>query len=566
MRNESNRYYFDFDWSEFYEQNLVMGSPGFVLYPQIDNKKSWVNQSGTTINSQREWALTKSQVSSTTTTRDTTYFVGDDERLVLNTKMVDSHLNMAKAIETDMYNYNKLSGFPITIKYDYNPNVHENLWPVVGENVATSRGYNRQNLGTNMYYGSSMSGSGFAVSATTFAQYLDKVKTEFINVKNRKTIGGGGFGFQPNWPAYPLLRNLFESYVSGGTSSNTSTAIPNPPVPVALNYGSNQLTYKRMLGFVKKIQPYWSRLLEQFIPATTIIGMGTKHSNTVFDRQKFVYKHGQRSVIDMDSTNNQELDSQWYKKHRFIAVGIGPCDAGTPTTEPLTLRDNDGSNVIGNAGCGTAASVLVVGKEYYFRIGTRFMSGEDGLLPNQQRSYSIGGSIGDPLNNGGCAGNTTVGMTAIGFAERQGKIYLKTAISGSKDVEILVFGPGFYDVRFTPQAGANNLLQISTDINGLIIESIKLYNVTDSTYIVDNNTRNGNFTEGLEYESYGTMTQSRLRYWSGLSCSGAPAASTKKWEIEASPIYIWPGTDGTESVTLGTDWYCEGILPHCGQA
>ena len=555
MRDENNRYYFDFDWSEFYEQNVFVGSPGFVLYPEIDNKKSWVNNSGTTINANREWSLTNSQASSTTTTRDTNYFVGEDERLVLNTKMVDSHLNIAKAIETDMYNYNKMSGFPITIKYDYNPNILENLWPV----QSTGRGYNRQNLGTNLYYGSSMSGSGFAVSATTFAQYLEKVKTQFINVKNRKTIGGGGFGFQPNWPAYPLLRNIFESYVSGGTSSTD-----NAGVLVPLNVGSNQLNYQKMLGFVDKIQPYWTRLLEQFIPATTIIGMGTKHSNTIFDRQKFVYKHGQRSIIDLDSTNNQELNSQWFKKHHFVASGIGPCDTNTET-EALTLRDNDGSNILGNAGCGTVASVLATGKQYYFRIGIKLSSGRTGLQPNSQQSYSIGGSIGDPLNNGGCVGNTSVGMTAIGFAERQGKVYLKKASSNTEDIIINVEGPGFYDVKFTPIVGANPYLQISTNINGLIIESIKLYNVTDSTYVVDNMVRNGNFTEGLEYEDYGSNTLSRLRYWSGENCSGVAPINTSKWGIEASPIYTWPGTDGTESVTIGTDWYCQGVQPYCGQ-
>jgi hypothetical protein len=80
MRNENNRYYYDFDWSEFYESHVYIGSPGFVLYPQIDNKKSWVNHTGTTINAYREWALTNSQASSTTTTRDTNYFVGDYER------------------------------------------------------------------------------------------------------------------------------------------------------------------------------------------------------------------------------------------------------------------------------------------------------------------------------------------------------------------------------------------------------------------------------------------------------------------------------------------------------
>ena len=225
--------------------------------------------------------------------------------------------------------------------------------------------------------------------------------------------------------------------------------------------------------------------------------MGTKYSNTVFDRQKFVYRHGQRSVIDIDSEDQSELKSQWYKKYRFISQDIGPCGNST-YAEPLTLRNNDGSNTA--PGVGSLVSVLTTGKEYYFRIGLKFNSGRLGRQPNQQISYNGGGLIGDPLNQGGCAGVGANGMS-MGYAERQGRVYLKTASSGSQDIIINVNGPGFYDVKFTPIAGANQYLQISTDINGLIIESVKLYNVTDSTYVVDNMVRNGNFTFSHNYAS-----------------------------------------------------------------
>jgi len=564
MRTEQNRDYFKFDWSNSYEEEIYVSCPGFTLSPEVDNKKSWIVSSGDTLNSERQWHISDSDGVSTNGRRDTLYYVGEDERLVLNTKMVDAHLNVAKGIEHDMYTYNKLSGFPITLKFDYLNHVDENLWPVVGENVYTSRGYNRQNLGTNIYYGSSLSAAGFMVSATTFAQYIDNLKEKFINVKNRKTIGGGGFGFQPNWPAYPTLRNLYESYVSGGTSSTIATG------PVANNVGSNQFTYKKMIGFVDKIEPYWTNLLEQFIPSTTIVGLGTKYRNTVFDRQKYVYKHGHSSVMEIEDLSNESrlinpqedsigdtlnnnTGSQWYNKNFLYSSQVGPYTGSI--TEPLVLRNSDGTNTAG--GVGTPTVALATGKKYYFRIGVKFISGKQnlgGTNLSDQLSYSVGGLIGDPTQT------FTGWVPGVGFVGRQGRIWLKTAISGTKDLEILVFGPGFYDVRFTPQAGANPQLHIVTDINGLIIDSVKLYNVSDSIYMCDTEVRNGNLTNGMEYyDPLNTINQNRLQNWSGLSGSGAPSGTDKKWEIAPTNFQVWPGSDGVESATV-IDWYERGLI------
>ena len=567
MRSEQYRDYFRFEWSGTYEEEIYVSCPGFTLSPQVDNKKSWIVSSGDTLNVEREWHLSDSDTTTTTGRRDTLYYVGDDERLVLNTKMVDAHLNVAKGIEHDMYTYNKLSGFPITLKFDYLDHIDENLWPVVGENVYTSRGYNRQNLGTNIYYGSSLSAAGFTVSATTFAQYIDNLKEKFINVKNRKTIGGGGFGFQPNWPAYPTLRNLYEAYVSGGTSSTIVAG------PVVDNIGSNQFTYQKMIGFVDKIEPYWTNLLEQFIPSTTIVGLGTKYRNTVFDRQKYVYKHGQSSVVEIENLSNDSMlinpqedsvgdtlnnntGSQWHNRTVLYAGSVGPWTSSI--TEPLVLRDSDGANTA--PGVGTPTTAFIAGKEYYFRIGVKFMAGiqnAGGTIISGPNSASVGGLIADP-------GQTFTGwVPGVGYVSRQGRIWLKTAISGGatpKDVEILVFGPGFYDVRFTPQATANANLHIVTDINGLILDSVKLYNVTDSVYICDTEVRNGNFTQGMEYyDALNNLDQNRLQNWSGLSGSGAPGGTDKKWQIAPTHFQVWPGSDGTESATV-IDWYERGLI------
>tara|TARA_R110001583_G_scaffold195181_1_gene370295 strand:- start:16469 stop:20674 length:4206 start_codon:yes stop_codon:yes gene_type:complete len=575
MRTEEYRQYFNFEWNDLYEQEIYVSCPGFSLTPQIDNKKSWVAKD--TINTVRDWGISDSNSATTNTVRDTYYSVGDSEKLVLNTKMVDAHINVAKGIEYDVYSYMKLSGFPITLNFNYNENINENLWPVVGENTYTSRGYNRQNLGTNFYYGSSLSGAGFTVSATTFAQYIDRLKTNFINVKNRKTIGGGGFGFQPNWPAYPTLRNLYESYVSGGTSST----VLSTGVQVVNNIGSNKLDYENMIGFMSKIEPYWEPLVAQFIPSTTIIGLGTKYSNTVFDKQKYVYKHGQHNTMeiedisnstmltnpfpayDVPDTLNNNTGSQWYNKTVVYSRTIGPGDAATET-EPLILVQTDGTNTIG--GVSTPVSALVAGGSFSLRIGVKFISGLQNIPGSLggQKTYNIGGSIG-------CANNSTLFgpptncfdfIAGVGIPERQGKIFIKDAITAGEDLEILVRGPGFYEVDWSPSVGCTTDFKISTNINGLILDSVKLYRSTgavSTAYIVDIENRNGAFTMGMEYDQDAQLDCNRMMHWRGLSGSAPPAGGTAKWGLSPGHGNVWPGTDGTESVTE-IDWYERGLI------
>jgi len=579
MRTEEYRQYFNFEFNDLYEQEIYVSCPGFSLTPQIDNKKSWSVKDG--INRIRDWSISDSNTATTNTIRDTYYPVGDSEKLVLNTKMVDAHINVAKGIEHDVYSYMKLSGFPITLNFEYNENINENLWPVVGENVYTSRGYNRQNLGTNFYYGSSLSGAGFTVSATTFAQYIDKLKTNFINVKNRKTIGGGGFGFQPNWPAYPTLRNLYESYVSGGTSST----VLGTGVQVVNNIGSNKLDYENMIGFMSKIEPYWTPLVEQFIPSTTIIGLGTKYSNTVFDKQKYVYRHGQHSTMEIEDISNSTMltnpfpaydpaggpydtlnnntGSQWYNKTVVYSRTIGPGDSATET-EPLILVGTNGTNTA--PGVSTPVNALVAGGSYSLRIGVKFISGLQNIPGSLggQKTYNVGGSIGCANNsvNFGPPTNCYDFISSVGIPERQGKIFIKDAITLGEDLEILVRGPGFYEVNWSPNAGCTTDFKISTNINGLILDSVKLFRSTgaaNTAYIVDIENRNGSFTMGMEYDQDPQLDFNRMMHWRGASGSGQAAAGTAKWGLSPGHSNVWPGSDGTESVTT-IDWYERGLI------
>jgi hypothetical protein len=82
------------------ETNMfISSSPGFDLTRVIDNKKSWV---ANTTPENRPFSITNTL--STNAIRQTNYDV-NDERLVINTKEIDLDIDIASAIETDVYCY-----------------------------------------------------------------------------------------------------------------------------------------------------------------------------------------------------------------------------------------------------------------------------------------------------------------------------------------------------------------------------------------------------------------------------------------------------------------------------
>jgi len=96
----------------------------------------------------------------------------------------------------------------------------------------------------------------------------EMVRRNLINATNRQTISG-----------YPTLRLFYHLYL------------------VANNCGSEltgRLTYNNLFQFMDLIGDYWLELLEQVIPATTIMegcdNSGKAYRNTIFDNNKFVYK------------------------------------------------------------------------------------------------------------------------------------------------------------------------------------------------------------------------------------------------------------------------------------
>lgn len=212
----------DYDKGQYYYD--VFGKfgnqKGFTLSRTADNIKSWVYTTTKTLRINTE--------------KETTYEV-QDSKLVLNTKEVSIFLDSAKAIENDVYEYNRNSDYVInTLAL---PNPYPNT--ILTQNE---------------------------VSDLSFIEYVDLIYTSFINVQNRKVITDGHGG------GYPTLRMLYEDYYAAN---------------------SLKLDFDKVGKFIEMMDGFWISLLEQFIPSTTIWEGGKKYRNTVFDRQKFVYKHGE---------------------------------------------------------------------------------------------------------------------------------------------------------------------------------------------------------------------------------------------------------------------------------
>jgi hypothetical protein len=103
----------------------------------------------------------------------------------------------------------------------------------------------------------------------TFFEFAQTFWRNMINTRNRQFITDGKTG------GYPTLQSIYWKYLE----SLTQAGIPN-----------NNFTYKTMIDFVNGMGDYWIRLVEQMVPATTIWNTGVRLENSIFHRQKFVWR------------------------------------------------------------------------------------------------------------------------------------------------------------------------------------------------------------------------------------------------------------------------------------
>jgi len=217
--------------------NFPFMNLGYNINKVVDNKKSWTTN---------EVGLRKSleEISSTN-------YIIEDERLVLNVKNMEVYLNMGQGITYDIWFMSSNYNYPIpnsglTSPYPSPGNID---WTFIDPKP----------------------------NQKTFFEFAQNFYNNFINVRNRQYISDGKTG------GYPTLQSIFWKYI---TSEQT------------LNIPNNKFTYQKMIDFTLGLGDYWVRLLEQFVPATTLWLTGQKMDNSVFHRQKFVWRRQRGCTID----------------------------------------------------------------------------------------------------------------------------------------------------------------------------------------------------------------------------------------------------------------------------
>ena len=203
---------------------------GFRLTRIPDNKKSWVyNDVGLRVG--------------TPGSNYNAYYFVENEKLVLNVKNVDLFLNPAQGLLYDVWYMSGKYGYPIPFTGLSNPYPQPGGvdWTVINPQP----------------------------SKMTFFEFAQTFWFNMINTRNRQFISDGKTG------GYPTLQSIWYNYLNSQQAVN----IPN-----------DNFNYQNMTDYVTTLGPYWIRLVEQMIPATTIWMAGTKFENSIFHRQKFVYR------------------------------------------------------------------------------------------------------------------------------------------------------------------------------------------------------------------------------------------------------------------------------------
>ena len=214
---------------------------GFSIKKQVDNKKSWSdNELGNRIGTDNIF--------------DAIYYQSDD-RLTINVKNVDLFLNPAQALAYDVWYVSRTKNYPIPITGLSSP------YPQVGGVDSTFINPKPQN--------------------ESFFKFYNTFWSEMINVRNRQYSSDG------KTSGYPTLQSIFFKYLTMAQDTGLT---------------NNNFNYQNMISYINGIGDFWIRLVEQFVPATTIWNTGTKFENSVFHRQKFVYRRQRGCQVSTIST------------------------------------------------------------------------------------------------------------------------------------------------------------------------------------------------------------------------------------------------------------------------
>lgn len=214
---------------------------GFKIRKVIDNKKSWTDE---------EEFLRQNFDGNF----NAYYEVGEDN-LTINVKNVDIHMNPAQGLVYDVYSMSRLYDYPI-------PNEGLNYVPPTYCDPFPNSQYPKRG-------GIDWTEINPKPKQKTFFEFAQTFWRNMINVRNRQFITDGKTG------GYPTLQSIYWKYLESEQAIN----IPN-----------DNFTYQTMIDYVHGLGDYWIRLIEQMVPATTIWNTGVKYENSIFHRQKFVWR------------------------------------------------------------------------------------------------------------------------------------------------------------------------------------------------------------------------------------------------------------------------------------
>ena len=202
---------------------------GYSLRYVVDNNKSWLADDD--------------KIRVARNADYNAYYFTQNEKLVLNAKNIDLFLNPAQGLLYDVWVQSRKYDFPIpesglTVGY-----------PVPGGVDSTFIKPEPKKK--------------------TFFEFSQTFWENMINTRNRQFITDGKTG------GYPTLQSIWWKYIQQLQLNGTV---------------NNQYTYQKLIDYLNGIGPYWMKLVDQMIPATTIWNGGNKFENSILHRQKFVYR------------------------------------------------------------------------------------------------------------------------------------------------------------------------------------------------------------------------------------------------------------------------------------
>jgi hypothetical protein len=211
-------------------RNFPYMSLGYQLYPKIDNKKSWTD--------------TQLKLRNSVDAGFDARYYTENDKLVLNVKNVDIFLNPSQGMVYDVWS--------MSVNYDY---------PIPNTGLTTP--YPKP-------FGVDWTEINPQPKSKTFFEFAQTFWHNMINVRDRQ------FNTDGKTSGYPTLQSIWWKYIE---SENCPINIPN-----------DNFNYQTLIDYVNGLGDYWIRLVEQMVPATTIWNTGVKLENSIFHRQKFVWR------------------------------------------------------------------------------------------------------------------------------------------------------------------------------------------------------------------------------------------------------------------------------------